>query len=70
MHTSIYRKPKTPFEVTYKYQKNALHTSTVSLVEAPTIEYYYYYYSIVQDARLHNVTMLVVANDFDDDLFI
>ncbi len=43
---------------------------TVSLVEAPTIEYYYYYYSIVQDARLHNVTMLVVANDFDDELFI
>jgi hypothetical protein len=37
---------------------------TVSLVEAPTIEHYYYY-SILQDARMHNVTMRIVANGLD-----
>jgi hypothetical protein len=62
MHTSICSKPKTPFEVTYKDQKNAVHTS-LRLLEAPTIEYY----SIVQDARMHNVTMRIVANGFDDE---
>jgi hypothetical protein len=39
---------------------------------APTIEYYYcycyhYYYSILEDARMHNVTMRIVANGLDDE---
>jgi hypothetical protein len=44
----------------------------ISLVEAPTIEYYYYYYyySILEDASMHNVTMRIVANGFDDALHI
>jgi hypothetical protein len=43
----------------------------ISLVEAPTIEYYYYYYySILEDASVHNVTMRIVANGFNDALHI
>jgi hypothetical protein len=46
----------------------------ISLVEAPTTEYYYYYYhynySILEDASMHNVTMRIVANGFDDALHI
>jgi hypothetical protein len=43
----------------------------ISVVEAPTIEYYYYYYySILEDASMHNVTMRIVANGFDDALHI
>jgi hypothetical protein len=48
----------------------------ISLVEAPTIEYYYYYYyyyynySILEEANMHNVTMRIVANGFDDALHI
>jgi hypothetical protein len=43
----------------------------ISLVEAPTIEYYYYYYYyIFEDASMHNVTMRIVANGFDDALHI
>ncbi len=43
---------------------------------APTIEYYccccyyyyyYYYYSVLEDARMHNVTIRIVANGFDDE---
>jgi hypothetical protein len=37
---------------------------------APTIEYYCYNYcysSILEDARMHNVTMRIVANRFDDE---
>jgi hypothetical protein len=41
----------------------------ISLVEAPTIEYFYYY-SILEDASMHNITMRIVANGFDDDLNI
>jgi len=41
----------------------------ISLVAAPTIEYYYYY-SILEDASMHNVTMRIVANGFDDALHI
>jgi hypothetical protein len=52
-----------------------VHTINISLVEAPTIEYYYYYYyyfyfSILEDASLHNVTMRIVANGFDNALHI
>jgi hypothetical protein len=42
----------------------------ISLVEAPTTEYYYYNYSILDDASMHNVTMRIVANGFDDALHI
>jgi hypothetical protein len=46
----------------------------ISLVEAPTIQYYYYYYyyyySILEDASMHNVTMRIIANGFDDALNI
>jgi hypothetical protein len=42
----------------------------ISLVEAPTIQYYYYYYSILENASLHNVTMRIVTNGFDDALHI
>jgi hypothetical protein len=40
---------------------------------APTIEYYcyycyyYYYYSILEDAGMHNGTMRIVANGFEDE---
>ncbi len=51
-----------------------MHTSIYLLQIAPTIEYYcyyycyyYYYYSILEDARMHNVTMRIVANGFDDE---
>ncbi len=41
----------------------------ISLVEAPTIEYYYYYYySILEDASMHNETMRIVENGYDDAL--
>jgi hypothetical protein len=38
---------------------------------APTIEYYcyyyYYYYSILEDAGMHNGTMRIFANGFEDE---
>jgi len=57
---------KTPFEVTYQNQNNAVNTS-IYLQIASTIEYYYYYYSILEEARMHNVTMRIFANRFDDE---
>jgi hypothetical protein len=32
---------------------------------APIIEYYYY--SLLEDALMHNVTMRIVVNGFDDE---
>ncbi len=67
----IWCKPKTPFERTYKVQNNAVHTSIYRLQITPTIEYYcyyyYYYYSILEDAGMHNGTMRIVANGFEDE---
>jgi hypothetical protein len=60
---------KTPFEITYQDQNKTVNTS-IYLQIAPTIEYYYYYYynySILEDAHMHNVTMHIVANRFDDE---
>jgi hypothetical protein len=63
----IWCKPKTLFEGRYKDQNNAVHTSIYHLQIAPTNYYYYYYYSIVENARMHNVTMRIVANGFGDE---
>jgi hypothetical protein len=54
-----------------RWEEHRAHIN-ISLVEAPTIKYYYYsyYFCILEDARMHNVTMRIVANRFDDALHI
>ncbi len=61
---------KSPLRVYLQRSEERSAHINISLVEAPTIQYYYYYYSILEDASLHNVTMRIVANGFDDALHI